>query len=129
MIQPLRRLHYRTFSALSVLLPVVLVSGLAVRRPVPQGNYRLPRVSISAEELPERLRAFKDVRVPDALLYWSPYVSPEKGLPPEARLLGPLHGAEIKTHPLPSDGYLILYSLAHQQIVATLGPEKTGDQP
>lgn len=66
---------------------------------------------------PERAPADADV-----LVYWSPETATVATLPPGARLLGRLAGAEARRFALPEDrdgGVLLLYTLAAQRL---LGP-------
>jgi hypothetical protein len=78
----------------------------------------------------------RELSAPDVLIYWSA-AEPEAGrLPAEATLLGPLKGARGARFAVPERaapaGRLILYSLARQEVVATLqiptSPTK-GDAP
>ena len=120
MIQPLRRLHFRIVIAAAVALPLVFLSGLLMRRPFPPVEIQLPRQGDWPAEFSGYLKSFKETLTPDALVYWSPLNPASQALLPEARLLGSLHGSFVSTASLPSDGYLLLYSLAQQKVVAAL---------
>jgi hypothetical protein len=64
------------------------------------------------------------LKQPDLLLYWD--ASPrEGGLSDEARLLGPVGGRRRDAWDVPASdrpGRLVLYSLAHGEVVATAAP-------
>ncbi len=129
MIQPLRRLHRFTLIGLAILLPVAFISGLASRRPAPRENPGFRHSRSAASQLSELLQPFKDHLSPDALVYWSPTASAGEALPPEAQLLGALHGDLNPGAPPPSNGYLVLYSLAHQEVVAQLVLDNAARRP
>ena len=118
MIQPLRRLHLRIFFTASVALPLVFLAGLLARRPFPLVEIDLPREGEWPAEFSGYLKSFKETLTPDALVYWSPLNPSGQALLPEARLLGSPHGNFVSNGSLPSDGYLLLYSLAQQKVIA-----------
>jgi hypothetical protein len=151
MIQPLRSAHRRTWLALALVLPTVLIVGLMARRPLPRAD---SKINISATRQAIRqsddlwtkhkihsvflrdtsdptsvqvvLESLGDLSVPDVLVYWSPQLSGSDSLPPNAVLLGALE----KRRPwhLPDSnpkGFLILYSLAHHSIVDAAPLEST----
>jgi hypothetical protein len=83
------------------------------------------------------LQVTRELGAPDVLVYWSA-AEPEAGrLPASAALLGPLRGARAARFTLPgratsAAGLLVLYSLARQEIVATLqvpASQTTGGAP
>ena len=86
-------------------------------------------VRVFADSLPPanlivELQPRSYIKMPDILIYWSPRPanSLEK-LPENAFLVGTLSGVEARRFPLPSpalnsDGSLILYSLARQEMIA-----------
>ncbi len=117
MIQPLRRLHLRIVITAAVVLPLVFLMGMLVRRPFPPVEIQLPRQCDWPAEFSGYLKSFKETLTPDALVYWSPVSPASQGLVPEARLLGALHGGYVSNAPLPSDGYVLLYSLAQQKVI------------
>lgn len=51
MTAPLRRWHRRAWLVLALLLPLILLAGLAARRPEPGAN-RLPAQALPAEVAP-----------------------------------------------------------------------------
>jgi hypothetical protein len=62
------------------------------------------------------------IAAPAVLVYWSPAAATEKELPAEAFLLGSLAGTRARAFDLPAaalgrDGWLVLYSLGHQQVL------------
>ncbi len=80
----------------------------------------LPPTQLALELQPQ-----EELRAPEVLVYWSPQNSgaPE-ALLRDAYLLGTLAGKQKRSWPLPeaalrADGMLILYSLGHQQVLAT----------
>lgn len=79
----------------------------------------LPPANLAVELQPQRY-----LKMPDILIYWSASqpTNLEK-LPESAYLVGTLSGLEARRFPLPSpaldsDGTLILYSLARQEMIA-----------
>ncbi len=65
----------------------------------------------------------EDLRQPELLAYWSPGLDPELGLGDRAVLLGRLGGTAPRRFRLPAEvqdvpGRLVLYSLAHHDVVA-----------
>lgn len=68
----------------------------------------------------------RDLELPDVLVYWA-RSEEVRELPRESVLLGSLAGTQTRRFTLPdraSDGRLYLYSLAHQQLVASLEFER-----
>lgn len=143
MIQPLRTVHRHAFIALAALLPIILAAALIARhqipsvRPaifsIPQDAIRLKQVfaawnknSLDTEFYSEPqnpsgvlavLKARRDLDAPDLLLYWSQSDPNSAGII-QARLLGSFVAG--KSYSLPAGtkgGTLVLYSLAHQEIV------------
>jgi hypothetical protein len=129
MIQPLRRTHQWAIGVLAVILPGLLLAALVSRDRLPAaGPIVLEELAPVAPPLPQ-LEPFKDLLAPDVLVYYSSATTGEGPLPHSARLLGTLHGIEAAAGPAPSDGYLLLYSLAHERVIATLPLRKPGDAP
>ena len=120
MIQPLRGLHYRVILGAVVLLPLVFLSGLLARRSFPTTEIQLPRQRDWPLEFSGYLTSFRQTLTPDALVYWSPVNPSGQALVPEALLLGNLQSCFVSDPFLPSDGYVLLYSLAHQKVIAVL---------
>lgn len=71
------------------------------------------------------LMPLRPLRQPDVLVYWAPGGAPSAALPADAHLLGRLgspvvHRFRLPTHAAQADaGELVLYSLGHQEVVAT----------
>ena len=137
-----------TVTALAVILPVLFIAGLRARRPIPSVP-RLPdhesgvderagftlwnevglkvRLDSSSAARPKTFLDIIPVREfgePDLLLYWDDR-KPETGkLSENAILLGSLKGAKPRRMVVPqsvpsSAGYVVLFSLAHQRVIAT----------
>lgn len=72
-----------------------------------------------------QLEPLKDLSKPDVLIYWHPAESPiEHGLPGGAYFVGSLSSHQSPKMLLPeralqTDGRLILYSLAHQEVISS----------
>ena len=151
MIQPLRTVHRHGFVALAFALPMVIVAGIAARRPRPPsggpavqlpGSAHLvnsgtlwPKQAIRTEfysyssrpgEIDVVLIPAEELNEPDLLLYWS--VDPPSGdfIPAGARLLGHFIAGKPFVLPLSVDrsGYLFLFSLPHQTVFETAKVEK-----
>jgi hypothetical protein len=152
MIQPLRTAHRFAFVALAFVLPLVIVAGLAARRPrlasgsppvqlpasaqlVRDSGTLWPKHSMRTEfysdsdrpgEIDVVLIAAEELNEPDLLLYWS--VDPPSGgsLPAGARLLGPLSAGRPFVLPPSVDrpGFLVLFSLPHQAVFDTAKVER-----
>jgi hypothetical protein len=118
MIQPLRRAHRWIMSGLALVLPAIFVAGLAVRQPSPPAAEVLPAGCFSAGHPVEELRSFEKVLAPDLLVYWARTAPSGATLPPDARLLGPLHGTQSLNVSQVSGGYLLAYSLADRRVAA-----------
>lgn len=128
MIQPLRRTHRWVMTGLGMILPMVFLVGLAARKPVPAERQSLPGVSMPNPQLSTLLGPYKNLLAPDLTVYWSASLPPDEALPADAKLLGSLHGLQTPSFSTTSPGYLLLYSLAHQQLVAKV-PVKEVRQP
>jgi len=145
MIQPLRTLHRRAFIILAGVLPLILSAGLIERHRVPAAKSRPlttdPRITglhqttvVSAKNTFEAKLAsapvdsglvhfalvpLRELHEPDLLLYWtSPAAQP--GDLTSAHLLGAF--TPEKSYLLPAgtgQGSLVLFSLAHGEIVDT----------
>ncbi len=152
MIQPLRAVHRRTFVALALVLPGILLIGIGARRPrlgpsahatdVPPTAYlvressglwqknaiesKFYRNSYRAQDIYVVLQPARELNEPDLLLYWAANASEGNSLPREAQLLGAFTGG--KAFPLSLDekraGHLILFSPAHQAVVDTAPVER-----
>jgi len=140
MIQPLRTAHRRIFMVLAIFLPAIVAGGLSERHTLVstkasnnfQGATRLSVASAvwqkntaatefssnptSPESVRLVLRPVQELHDPDLLLYWAA----EAGAPnlSQARLLGAFAGDRVYSLTREQHrGYLILYSLAHREIV------------
>ena len=152
MIQPLRAVHRRAFVALAVVLPAILLLGLEARRPrlgpsahaadVPDTGNMVRESSTLWQKHSIRSRFYskpdhpldtyvallpeEGLNEPDLLLYWS--TNPPQGdvLPGEAQLVGAFTTDETFLLPLnrTGDGYLVLFSPAHQTVIDTARVEK-----
>ncbi len=87
---------------------------------------RLHANGAPASRLAVELHPEADLKTPDVLVYWHTDTPPAEGVVPDgAYLLGTLAGTRTRRFSLPdtalhTDGHLILYSLAHQQTIATV---------
>jgi hypothetical protein len=140
MIQPLRNYHRWIFEGLGVVLPIIFLAGLAVRPSATQSFSAA--TPIAGKKIVESTSAWKNhiittrlysndsgislqlqpassLNQPDLLLYWSTEtVPPSSGLGENATLLGGFEANRVYQLPLGSKrGNLLLYSLAHRQLV------------
>ena len=152
MIQPLRTAHRFAFVALAFVLPLVIVAGLAARRPglasgsppvqLPDSAHLIRKSEALWAKHPMRTEFYSDsdcpgesyvvliaaeeLNEPDLLLYWS--MDPPSGdsLPAGARLVGPFITGKLFALPpsLSRSGYLVLFSLAHQTVFDTAKVER-----
>ena len=142
---PLRRRHAALITALALVLPIAFAAAIATRQ-APAVARELafePRPANSPEPLPAGQGALALFRradgplwqtrhdatritivqldgaeAPDLLAYWTPRDAGGDKLPPDAVLLGPLPGGE-RTFARPgAGGALVLFSLAHGEIIA-----------
>lgn len=142
---PLRRRHAAWITALALVLPIAFAAAIATRQ-VPAVARELafePRAANSPEPLVAgqgeltllqradgpRWKARHDAtritieqldgnEAPDLLAYWTPHATSGDKLSPDAVLLGPLHGGERTFARPAADGALVLFSLAHGEVVA-----------
>jgi hypothetical protein len=133
MIRPLRRAHRAVVTTLAVLLPVLVVAGLAARREVPASmeSMRLsPRPATREEETPGVIvrweKRLERLPAPDVLVYWSREPVAGSELPRDAVLLGRFVPGVLPRPASRSAGYLILYSLARREVLDTA---RLGGQP
>lgn len=138
MIQPLRRIHERTFLVLGFALPVLLFAGVASRPSLPRGVPVAAAAGLapvadqtfSLNDSVLRIRTFRDngrlafqiypakaLLEPDVLVYASAS-KPNGTISSDAAFLGEF--APDKLYRLPPKGahFVILYSLAHEKVVA-----------
>lgn len=149
MIQPLRRAHRYTFTAMACALAAVLFAGLRARPP--QAPHARPSLHLpaSAYVIQRSNRLWQKHNIvtefygdstdmqrfyivlwpqdpllqPDPLLYWSAAESDGGTLPPGAQLIGPFSSGKVFALQAAGEcsGRLILYSGALREIVdATL---------
>ena len=149
MIQSLRTVHRRSFVSLAVLLPAILVVGLASRHrsTVAQAangasgyisekiGARWEKNAIATELYSESANSEQTYVVlnpgiellePDLLLYWTDSDNSVQALSPNARLLGPFNPGEkylLRSNEARS-GRLVLYSLANGAVVDQARIEK-----
>jgi len=142
MIQPLRTVHRHAFIALAAFLPIILAAALIARhqfanvRPavfsIPQNAIRLNQASAtwnkntfdtefySEPRNPSGvlavLKTRRNLDAPDLLLYWSEADANSPDLN-AARLLGTFVAGKSYRLPASDGGTLVLYSLAHGEIV------------
>ena len=128
MIQPLRRAHQWIITGLALILPVIFVAGLAVRQPSPLSG-SLPGRRPPPGNISEAIGSFQKVLAPDILVYWVGTAPSDSTLPPDARLLGSLHGAQGLELSQVSSGYLLAYSLPDRRVVAYVAVSKEVRRP
>lgn len=158
MIRRLRRTHRVVFVFLALVIPVLLTRAFASRPLQTLSPPPLPRAaSINASDLtatwmtqlgPLRYREepatsntpatialgpASALRAPDLLVYWTRRDAPLSTIENGDRLLGRLDGVSPAVMALPLEastnaGTLVLYSLAHQSVVGTLGLA-AGEEP
>jgi hypothetical protein len=142
MIQPLRTVHRRAFIALAALLPLILAAALIARRQfptvrsaifsIPPDAVRLKQASATwnensfdtefylepknPSEVLAVLKTRRHLEAPDLLLYWSEAATNSPDLN-AARLLGTFVAGKSYKLPATDGGTLVLYSLAHREIV------------
>lgn len=140
MIQPLRNYHRWIFEGLGVVLPIIFLAGLAVRPSATQSasaatpiagkkivestgawkNHIITTTLYSDDSgVSFRLQPVSSLNQPDLLLYWSAdTVPPTSGFGENATLLGAFEVNRLYKLPAGSKGgSLLLYSLAHRQLV------------
>jgi len=129
-IQPLRSAHRVVFFVWSGFLPVLLALALATRHRIPEagpakpaagGEAFLVRPVRGAEgSILLEIVAANPATPPDLLVYWTSQQAAAT-LPADARLLGAYRREGRYALPAgTASGYLALYSLAHQETVASL---------
>jgi hypothetical protein len=142
MIQPLRTVHRHVFIALAALLPIIVAAALIARhqvpgaRPatfsIPQDAIRLKQASATwnkgsfdtefysepknPSQVLAALKTRRNLDSPDLLLYWSEADANSQDLN-AARLLGSFVAGKSYKLPATDGGTLVLYSLAHREIV------------
>jgi len=104
-------------TVLAPVLAAIFTAGLAVRHPSPPLTELLPG-RVSAENVSEELRSLKKVLAPDLLVYWVRTAPSDATLPPDARLLGSLYGAQGLDLSQVTSGHLLAYSIPDRRVVA-----------
>ena len=121
MTRPLRRAHRWIWLALAA-LPTLVVAGLALRPPQVADERVMDRITLRLPNGTEMVADSRElwgsaVDAPDPLVYWSDAAA--KSLA-GAQGMGSLHQGRRAALPVPaSGGYLLLYSLAHQEVLAS----------
>ena len=122
MTRPLRRAHRYVWIALGGILPALVAAGLALRPPQAPEERLADRITL---RLPNGTEMVADTRelwgsavdAPDPLVYWSQ--TPAKSLD-GAKPVGSLARGRRSALALPAKGgYLVLYSLAHREVLAS----------
>jgi hypothetical protein len=152
MIQPLRSAHRRTFVALALVLPAILLAGIEARHPGTDVTERSPELpptaylvresnglwtqhsiatkfysrSDSSKDIYVVLRPMQALSEPDLLLYWSTNAPQGNSLPSESFLVAPYAADEAFALPPENGraGNLILFSLGHQAVFDLARVEK-----
>ncbi len=147
MIAPLRRRHRLMTASLAVVVPVLYVVALTARPDEPVAQLPAALASPPAGELDNdfgelftdpqivvrsrsdgttwwlELEPRRPIARPEVLAYWSRSAATGR-LPEDAYLIGSLTGDRTRAFELPREalgraGTLVLYSLGHQEIVAS----------
>jgi hypothetical protein len=122
MTPPLRRAHRYVWIALGGILPALVAAGLALRPPQAPEERLADRITLL---LPNGTEMVADTRelwgsavdAPDPLAYWSE--TSAKSLA-GAKPIGSLARSRRSALALPAKGgYLLLYSLAHGEVLAS----------
>lgn len=155
MIAPLRRRHRWMITLLAITVPALVVLAVSQRpdrdlqrvssQAVPAGLPTQQQISNLFSQPPTSGRLWQEgdqavlhvqteeaPRLPDLLLYWTSS-EPGASLPSDAVLLAPLPTQGDRVMPLPratAGGHLLLYSLAHQELVESVAlPTLDGPEP
>ena len=120
--RPLRRAHRYVWIALGGILPALVVAGLALRPPQAPEERLADRITLM---LPNGTEMVADTRelwgsavdAPDPLVYWSETLARSLA---GAKPIGSLAHGRRSALALPAKGgYLLLYSLAHREVLAS----------
>lgn len=124
MIRPLRRAHRAIVTTLALVLPVLVGAALAARREVPASTTSAglsPRPATLGGQSPVVIvrweKGLQRLPAPDVLVYWSREPVVGSKLPRDAVLVGRFAPGVLPRPASRSAGYLILYSLAHQEVI------------
>jgi hypothetical protein len=121
MTRPLRRAHRYLWIALGGVLPALVAAGLALRPPQAPEERLTDRITLVLPNGTEMVADSHDlwgsaVEAPDPLVYWSE--TSAKSLA-GARPIGSLAHGRRSALAVPAKGYLLLYSLAHREVLAS----------
>ena len=122
MTRPLRRAHRYVWIALGGILPAVVAAGLALRPPQAPEERLADRITLLLPNGTEIVADSHDlwgsaVEAPDPLVYWSETSARSLA---GAKPIGSLAHARRSAFELPANaGYLLLYSLAHREVLAS----------
>ena len=122
MTRPLRRAHRYVWIALGGILPAVVAAGLALRPPQAPEERVADRITLLLPNGTEIVADTHDlwgsaVEAPDPLVYWSETSARSLA---GAKPIGSLAHARRSAFELPANaGYLLLYSLAHREVLAS----------
>ena len=130
MTRPLRRAHRSTWLALAAALPTLLAAGLALRPRQATDERIMDRITFRLPDGTEMVADSRElwgnaVDAPDPLIYWAaePGGSTARGTegpPHDAQFVGALARGRQVALALPgSGGYLVLYSLAQREVLAS----------
>jgi hypothetical protein len=138
MIQPLRRVHARTFLVLGIVLPILFVAGVRSRptsptSPVAQahtssapsarttttdGTRVTARVFREDTNTAVEITSTPELLAPDVLVYASP--SESKGeVPADAVLLGTFVSGKTYRLPSANSRFVLLYSVPRKELLAS----------
>jgi hypothetical protein len=122
MTRPLRRAHRYSWLTLGAVLPTLLAAGLVFRPPQAPEDRVTDRIALVLPNGTEIVADSHDlwgsaVEAPDLLVYWSE--TPANSLA-GAKPIGSLaHGRRSALELPAKGGYLLLYSLAHREVLAS----------
>jgi hypothetical protein len=122
MTRPLRRAHRYVWIALGGILPALVAAGLAFRPPQAPEERLADRITFILPNGTEMVADTRDlwgsaVDAPDPLVYWSE--TSAKSLD-RVKPIGSLaHGRRSALAVPANGGYLLLYSLAHREVLAS----------
>lgn len=127
MTRSLRRAHRSIWLALAAALPALLAAGLELRALQVADERMMDRITLRLPNGTEMVADSRElwgnaVDAPDALVYWSNTRANSVAV---AQPVGSLQQGRRGTLTLPaSSGYLLLYSLAHREVLATAAAPK-----
>ena len=130
MTRPLRRAHRSIWLALAAALPTLLAAGLAFRPPQAADERVMDRITLRLPNGTEMVADSRElwgsaVDAPDPLIYWVADAGGGAGRGPggpphDVQFVGALARGRQAVLALPaSGGYLLLYSLAHREVLAS----------